>query len=302
MRRRLHAELMTLGALVLLLAACGVAWQEEGDYVCEPEADSEWAVSATPKSGNCPEEWVEWGRTEILERTFVYQQEDLECGTNDLTRSVTQNRCDVSVDEEIHVFDGELGSGYVTLDIECDNGSGCSQGYNVDYSRGSGPASDCEERGTCNDCEELGTCNDCEELGTCNDSDPEPACSEAAFRNRFMERTFSDYYYAGSGGALECEDGAVCFHEQYVFFPDGTYSHVHSNMGELGDIDSGVHRICVNGEWSVSCDTITLSDCRRSETFPLRVEGDAFWIGAKGFEEAGIYIDPVSNCSTAPCR
>lgn len=38
-----------------------------------------------------------------------------------------------------------------------------------------------------------------------------------------MERTFIAAYYAGFGGTVNCEEGEACFHERFVFLPDGSY-------------------------------------------------------------------------------
>jgi hypothetical protein len=134
MRRRSYGKLTALAALALLVAACGL-FEEEDEYICEPLGSSEWTATATPRSGNCPQEWVDWGKTELLERTFVYEEEGLECGSNNRSQTVRQNTCVASFDEDILVAGADLHDTFPTLELECDDGGSCFQGYSVEYTR-----------------------------------------------------------------------------------------------------------------------------------------------------------------------
>ncbi len=123
------------------------------------------------------------------------------------------------------------------------------------------------------------------------------------FVNLVSNRPWSSTYYAGSGGVKDCEDDAACIREQYVIAGDGSFTLLYMNDPDFGDINDYAQQICVYGTWTLSCNQITFTDCRGSDTYGLELTGNGFKLDARVFEEAGFFADPGEglNCTSRPC-
>jgi hypothetical protein len=242
---------MILASVALLVAACGL-FQEEEEYICEPPADSQWIATATPTSGNCPQDWVDLGRNELVGRTLIYEDEGLECGVNDLERTNSNYNCEVTIDEDPVVSNGQLNDDYVSFTVECPDGTRCFQGYDVEYFRAPDENSD-------------------------SSTDTDQISEQIS--GKYWDASFDSDWRPGTfaWNQMELVDSVDRIFAYVHLRRDGTYTYV-ENFGYFDGSATITHQ---SGAWEVNGDTITISDgCSRQVSHSVSLNGETMRIGA----------------------